>query len=205
MTERSYAQNGEDLIALNIFARLWITNPTYLDLGAYHPFDGSNTALLYERGWRGINVEAVYDHIASFMQHRPEDTTLCVAVGPSSFSGQQEFYTRHYSLLQFEKNEPSVLVNVMTVNEIIAKYWHKGFPDFLLTDLEGMDLAVLKSIDYQKDHPAVICAEVGTDASGKYVDVGNELQKFLRPWYFPLIRAGNNLFLVGNKYRERMF
>jgi len=54
---RTYAQHGDDLAVLNIFKRLGIEKPSYLDVGAYHPFDLSNTALLYERGSRGIVVE----------------------------------------------------------------------------------------------------------------------------------------------------
>src|SRR5690348_6482057 len=51
---RSYSQEGEDLI----LARLLENTPSglYVDIGAHHPFRFSNTRLLYERGWHGINI-----------------------------------------------------------------------------------------------------------------------------------------------------
>src|SRR5437763_16778861 len=55
---RTYAQFGEDLIFLNIFALLGINTPSYIDVGAHHPVNISNTALLYERGCRGIKIDA---------------------------------------------------------------------------------------------------------------------------------------------------
>jgi hypothetical protein len=34
----SYSQNGEDLIIKDLFSRLGIQHPTYLDIGANEPF-----------------------------------------------------------------------------------------------------------------------------------------------------------------------
>jgi hypothetical protein len=44
----SYSQSGEDLIVRVYFDILGITNPTYIDIGAHHPYFISNTALFYE-------------------------------------------------------------------------------------------------------------------------------------------------------------
>ena len=57
--KKSYAQNGEDLIIDFAFREVFkINQPSYLDIGAHHPFCFSNTQLFYERGSQGINVEA---------------------------------------------------------------------------------------------------------------------------------------------------
>ena len=29
----------------------------YIDVGAFHPFNGSNTYKLFKRGWEGINID----------------------------------------------------------------------------------------------------------------------------------------------------
>jgi hypothetical protein len=76
---RTYAQHGDDLAVLNIFKRLGIERPSYLDVGAYHPFDLSNTALLYERGSRGINVEPNEAQCLCFMR-RGQMTSTCATV-----------------------------------------------------------------------------------------------------------------------------
>lgn len=75
----SYAQHGEDVI-------LWRalgdgTSRTYVDVGAFHPTHDSVTRALYERGWRGVNVEPQPDRLAAFLEERPEDVNLSVAIG----------------------------------------------------------------------------------------------------------------------------
>jgi len=67
----SCSQAGEDLLIRFLFGTLGIERPTYLDIGAYHPWRFSNTALLYVRGSCGINVEAEPDALAAFDKHRP--------------------------------------------------------------------------------------------------------------------------------------
>jgi FkbM family methyltransferase len=75
----SYAQHGEDVI-------LWRAlgdrgGGFYVDVGAFDPSDDSVTRALYERGWRGINIEPQPDRLAPFERERPEDTNLSLAIG----------------------------------------------------------------------------------------------------------------------------
>jgi len=46
----SYSQCGEDLIISHIIKSLSIQTPTYIDVGAHHPFYLSNTAYFYNGG-----------------------------------------------------------------------------------------------------------------------------------------------------------
>src|SRR5438552_1880892 len=86
----TYSQNGEDLIIANIFHILQKSRPTYLDIGAHHPINISNTALLYARGSRGVNVEANPNLIDIFRELRPDDITLNLGVGPQR--SKRQFY-----------------------------------------------------------------------------------------------------------------
>jgi len=52
----SWSQGGEDLALLSSFPSLEIG--TYIDIGAHHPSRYSNTRHLYQRGWRGVNIDA---------------------------------------------------------------------------------------------------------------------------------------------------
>jgi FkbM family methyltransferase len=75
----SYSQHGEDVVlwrALGDRAEV-----VYVDVGAFHPSDDSVTRALYERGWRGVNIEPHAELVAVFDRDRPEDTNLAVAVG----------------------------------------------------------------------------------------------------------------------------
>lgn len=52
----NYSQNNEQSAILAAFA----SDPfvgTFLDIGAWHPTDKSNTRALYEQGWTGVMVE----------------------------------------------------------------------------------------------------------------------------------------------------
>ena len=80
----------------NLFRLMGIERPGYLDLGAHHPYVISNTALLYERGSRGVNVEANPALVVAFREVRPDDVTVNVGVGPEQ--GTRPFY-------QFTKQE----------------------------------------------------------------------------------------------------
>ena len=167
---RSFSQHGEDLIVYRIFQMRNISNPSYLDIGANHPYSLSNTALFYLTGSRGINVEANSDLIERFKKSRPEDVNL--NIGVASKVGQCDFFIMQDRLLSTtSKSEvdqlnsfgkrvaEKVTIPTTTVENIVNNYARGRFPDFLSIDIEGMDLEVLKSIDYSRTCPKVICVE----------------------------------------------
>ena len=47
---------------------------------------------------------------------------------------------------------------LLDINDVMAEHF-KGAPTFLSVDTEGLDLAILRSIDYGRFRPAIICAE----------------------------------------------
>ena len=77
---RSYSQCGEDLLVQYIFNLRGIQKPSYIDIGANHPYFLSNTALFYEKGSRGINIEANPQLAENFKTHRPEDINLNIGI-----------------------------------------------------------------------------------------------------------------------------
>ena len=127
----SYAQSGEDLIIKYIFDSLKI-KPSYIDIGVHHPYKFNNTALFYELGCRGINVEPDPDLYGSFTLLREE---------------------RGYKI------EKIVEIQTDTITNVINKQFSGKFPDLLSIDIEGLEEIILKSIDYEKTTPKVICAE----------------------------------------------
>ena len=86
----SFSQSGEDLLIKFIFDSLGIKNPSYLDIGAHHPFKLSNTALFYMNGSRGINIEPDPDLFAEFIKFRRKDINL--NVGITEHEGHMDFY-----------------------------------------------------------------------------------------------------------------
>lgn len=167
----SYAQCGEDLIVRHIFEQWRMSTFRYLDIGAHHPFYLSNTALFYELGCRGVNVEPDTDLIGKFRKHRPEDVNLNVGIAQEA--GELDFYVISTPTLNtFSREEVENYkregdhrvvrvdkVKVLPVRDIIGQHCGGVFPEFLTVDAEGIDELVMQSIDFEHNYPLVICVE----------------------------------------------
>lgn len=167
----TYAQHGEDLMLCNVFRLMGVDRPSYLDLGAHHPYVISNTALLYERGSRGVNFEANPVLVEAFREARPEDVTVNVGVGPergtlpfyqfSEGSGLNTFSEAVAQSMAPRRPVRRVLhLPVLTITEIVNEYCGGVYPELLTLDLEGFDLPVLATADFSKSHPLVVVAEL---------------------------------------------
>ena len=78
----SYSLFGEDLVVRSYFAANFDNSiARFIDVGAFHPFEQSNTMLLSQLGWRGINIDCDPVKIARFEKLRPQDVNICAAVG----------------------------------------------------------------------------------------------------------------------------
>ena len=62
----------------------------YVDIGAHHPIDRNNTQLLFQKGWKGINIEVDQFGIDLFNFLRPNDLNILSAV--SNYDGKIDFY-----------------------------------------------------------------------------------------------------------------
>ncbi|MDH4409099.1 MAG: FkbM family methyltransferase [Verrucomicrobiales bacterium] len=197
----TYAQHGEDLMLCNLFQLMGIDRPGYLDLGAYHPFVISNTALLYERGSRGVNVEANPRLVSEFQKARPEDLTVNLGVGPEQGTFPFYRFTEQGVLNTF--SEPLagtrssgrpvhdvIHLPIWTISQIVDEYCGGVYPDLVSMDLEGLDLPVLKSADFSISRPRVVIAELqGENAA--------EARLLMADWGFRVLcRMVSNLLFV---------
>ncbi|GHV12240.1 hypothetical protein AGMMS49938_04380 [Fibrobacterales bacterium] len=171
--KKSYSQHGEDIIMLHILNELKIDKWAWLDIGAHHPKRSSNSALFYDMGMRGVNVEANPMLIGEFYRQRKGDVNLNIAVGDTS--GSMDFYimdhpalstlskeeAQRYETLGFKIKEV-IPVKVMSVADVIHEYLNGKFPEVLSIDAEGYDLNILKSIKWEDVSigcPVLICVE----------------------------------------------
>lgn len=163
----TYAHCGEDIMVCNLFELMQIERPSFIDLGAHHPFHLSNTALLYGRGSRGFNIEANPKLMAEFFIHRPEDTNI--NIGISLTGGRKEFFmwddrsgrntfSREWAD-KLEVKGGSIYLSTFTLKDIVDLYCGEEYPDFMSIDIEGLDYEVLESADFSKSSPKVICLE----------------------------------------------
>jgi len=166
----SYSQCGEDIIIDYLINLYKIQNVTYLDIGANHPYQLNNTYLFYKKGCRGINVDANPSLISLFNFARKKDKNINLGVDKSE--SYLPFYIfKDHTLSTFSEQEAQSLikagnnivlkkeVKVKTLNQIVNEYAGGVFPSILSIDVEGLDEGIIKSTDFSKNKPAIICAE----------------------------------------------
>jgi FkbM family methyltransferase len=186
----SYAQAGEDIIVAFTFHHLHLGNPTYLDIGAGDPILDSNTYHFYQIGCRGVLVEPNVDLIPSLQKVRPRDTVLNVGIGPHNVAAADYYRMSMQSMNTFSKEEALhteqasnkeiyikevVKMPLVNVNDVIAQNFEKS-PNFVSIDVEGLDLDVLKSFNFEKYRPEVFCVEPLISST---TDVNPETAEFM--------------------------
>ena len=145
----------------------------FVDVGAHHPYRFSNTLHFYQKGWRGINIEPTPGAIKAFNTFRSKDINL--NIGISDHQGKLTFYCFNEPALNGfskelseERNNTSkkykiikeVDVETYPLSDILDKYVPAGQKiDFLTIDVEGLDLMVLKSNNWDKYKPSYILVE----------------------------------------------
>jgi len=50
-------------------------------------------------------------------------------------------------------------VPLLNINEVIAEHFKGGVPAFISIDVEGLDLEILKTFDFNKYRPKAFCVE----------------------------------------------
>lgn len=177
-THFSYSQQGEDLIIEDVLREIGIQGPiTYLDVGAFDPIYHSNTYLFYKAGGHGVLVEPNPAKIGRLESVRPRDRTLNIGVGTSAERAMSDYYMiggrSKGALNTFSKDEAEMLQRASggehfiekvvqlpldNINTIIQKELGAA-PTLLSIDTEGMDLDILKTMDFERFRPDVICVE----------------------------------------------
>lgn len=212
----SFSQSGEDLIVNFIFNEIGIQLPSYIDIGAHHPYYINNTAFFYLKGCRGINIEpdpALFDNL---LEERKEDVNLNIGVGEQK--DILDFYVINVPTLNtFSKKEAENYslegnfyikeikqIEVRTVTSILDKYNNGNFPDFLTLDAEGIDEIVLKAIDYDRSKPTVICTEtISFSETGRGIK-NLEIIKYLESKGYLLYADTNinSIFVLKEKWER---
>jgi FkbM family methyltransferase len=167
---KSYAQEGEDLILRRIFDQQ--ASGFFVDVGAHHPKRFSNTFIFYRAGWRGINIEPNPAVQAAFAALRPRDVTVQVGISdqPASLTYYEfddpALNTFDESLMKWRlANTPYKVVRQSSVpverlDTVLARCLPAGQSiDFLTIDVEGLDLAVLRSNDWTRFRPTCVLIE----------------------------------------------
>jgi len=171
-TYTSYSQEGEDMVLRSFYEGQKNYKGFFVDVGAHHPYRFSNTNYFYKKGWRGINIEPTPGAIKAFKIFRKNDINL--NIGISGVKDKLTFYCFNEPALNGFSKEISEERNTSKKYKIIKEVEIETYPladvldknlpantqiDFLTIDVEGLDLQVLKSNNWDKYKPIYILVE----------------------------------------------
>jgi FkbM family methyltransferase len=158
----SYAQNFEDVILARLFDPAH--SGFYVDVGAADPDFLSVTKWFYSQGWRGLNIEPNMRLYQRLVASRPRDINLNLGAG--EMTATLTFSERGEAELSSFDKAPDMsdvsderLVEVRTLDWIIATYAPTNAIDFLKIDVEGWEGRVLRGIDLSVHRPTAIVVE----------------------------------------------
>lgn len=203
--KKSYAQEGEDLVIDRLLNQKKMG--FYVEVGCHHPFRFSNTYYFYKKGWKGICIDPMPGTKKTFSKWRPKDITI--EIGISETPSTLEYHMFNDAALNtFDKaiaKERDGLrtyrqidkknIETNTLASILEKHCTSESIDFLSIDVEGMDLAVLKSNNWGKFKPTIIIAEcLKTKLNNLH---NNEIVIYLASLdYEPYAKTGNSIIFL---------
>lgn len=163
---RSYSQFWEDRFLSRIIAG---QKGSYVDIGAGTPIWGSNTYAFYKAKWCGVTVDPLKNNMVLHKIIRPRDKQYQSLVSSRTSTGKfyeldpWELSTLDEELAQQRIKAGSKLIreldsNIIKLEEIYSK---NDFirPAILSVDVEGAELDVLESNNWDKYKPDLICIE----------------------------------------------
>lgn len=208
----AYGQEGEDLVLASLFFRLngmkSKTTGFYVDVGAHHPFTYSNTAVLSKWGWSGVNIDPSPDAFKLFEIYRPNDINVQSGVGVQA-ALMKYFAFRESALNTFDSDIASrhestgrkvtsvTDVPVKPLADILDNYMLGNRKiDFLNVDVEGFDLDVLKSNNWEKYMPSIIAIEQHSLSLKGVLD--SDVSAYLEGFgYCPWAKTASTVFYVS--------
>ena len=179
----SFSQFGEDLAVCRLADELGLHKSVYVDAGAYHPIFGSNTLLLHKKGWRGINVDLATERIAEFRRYRPNDHNVVACLSDKAAPVQIAHYeipstdrvldARNSEKLSIVGQKP-IRYSSTSTTTLTAVLEESPFRldevQYLNVDCEGSDLAVIRGLDLDRCHPAILSVEAFGDAEREAIE-----------------------------------
>lgn len=162
----SYAQTGEDILLRRALRH--VQTGFYVDIGAQDPTLDSVTRHFYNHGWSGINIEPHPTYFAALKRERTRDINIQTAIaasgtlatfhfvddsGLSSLSPRSaEVAAKHH--LKSHTGE----VRLMKLADVLEANAPRDI-HFLKVDVEGFELDVLRSGDWNRHRPWIVVVE----------------------------------------------
>ena len=209
---KSFSLMGEDNVVADFFSSAGVKG-NYIDIGSGHPCWGSNTYLLYKRGWTGLLVDPIQTNIRMSKYLRRRDVSICAGVG----NQQNELLFFQLEPYEFSTFDEETVKNRISDRQIrvVGKYsvpiiefgnlplireLDFSMPTFLNIDTEGFDFDILKMINLETYPFALICIEEWESP----LEGNTKVQDFLAKYRYRLIaRLGtSSLYSKERSYSQ---
>ena len=166
------SQFGEDKYIIELFDRNF--KGKFLDVGCYHPIRHNNTYKMYKNGWSGMNIDLNPLTIDLFNFMRPRDININSGVSDTEIekklyfidelntqntldNNQLNFLKDHHNIKDSEILEKKI--KTRNLNNILDDYKFYNI-DFMNLDIEGHELKVLETLDFNKINLKYLCIEM---------------------------------------------
>lgn len=167
-----HGQCGQDMLAYLYFGTK--KDGFYIDIGANDGKTFNNTFIFENLGWQGICVEPLPDVYRTLKQNRKcdcynvaiaeesgESIEFINAIGVEMLSGLNSQMTDiHKERIINEKGKiEKIYIKTLSFNDLLNNYPERRNIDFLSIDVEGAEMSILKTIDFNKFNFGLITVE----------------------------------------------
>ena len=205
----SFSKSGDDIQLMKLINQS--THGVYVDVGCWHPVKASNTYYFYLRHWKGICIDPNPELKSLYDFYRKNDIFINSGIGNTSdalkyymfdessmntfsndFIDKNNLYSRIINTIEIPLKPLSLILdeNILE-NERL---------DFFDIDVEGFDIEVLKTNNWDKYRPKIIVVE--SDVSIEE-DLYSEITTYIQQQDYRLIgksvingNLGNLFFIV---------
>lgn len=209
--QKSYAQLGQDLLALKFFHLYPAHHKVFLDIGAFDGIGFSNSRLFFEQGWMGVCVEPVLKNFTKLQKLYDGTNVVTVRAAATDHEGQLELNVATIPWAEEWGSDVSSpaddtkerwpdyiwdkeVVPATTVNKILEAS-RISHVDFVSIDVEGQELAVLRGFDLATYQPHLIVVEYSDKAERQAL-----VKHLSNQGYFVWSDNGQDIFAVcGSK------
>lgn len=197
--EKYHSQHEEEKVILQYVGDK--TDGKYIDIGAGHSSDLSNTMYFYEKGWSGLCFEPNPEQSTKedWSKIRPRDIFLPVAL--SDHEGTIEmistgcldsFIGEIYSTKERAIQGPNYTVQCMTMMKALELYPEFKEVDFMSIDVDTYEHKIFAGMDFNIFKPKLICVEYMVRTH----DFRKNWEHLLLPFYEPKeVITGNCFYL----------
>jgi FkbM family methyltransferase len=198
-----------DNSAINFLEKLQLSNKIFVDVGANDGETNSMTFTLEKNGWNGLLIEPNPILIVSLQVKRKskiincavsnseEPLEFCIVSGPNNLHGLSRFNYSPEFEMHVKKHSGSIEKKIVECHKLNNLLSTNNIPNnfsFLKVDVEGHELEVFKSLNFNSFQPALIVAEDNTK------DLDKKVRHFLQAnGYVVIARMGTNNYFVRSE------